>query len=127
MMTLAAACTHSATDSVVPDPGAGNLLAGTWVQDISIPGASLAFTVTTRDTTVSGTGTYSIEAGRSGTLTVSGAVTASGVSLDFTYDHGALAHFDGAPPSATVLTGALKNGPKDSMVPSYQVTFHRKS
>ena len=47
------------------------------------------------------------------------------MSLDFTYDSGALAHFDGTLPVGAVLAGAVKYGPKDAMIPSYSITFHK--
>lgn len=116
-------CASTGSKAVITEPG--RLLTGTWARNFSIPGASLVLSLTTRDTVVTGTGTYSIEAGRSGTLSASGTVTAARVTLDITYDYGPVAYFEGAPPMATELTGALKNGPKDSMIPSYMVTFHR--
>ena len=36
-----------------------------------------------------------------------------------------LAHFDGTLPVGAVLAGAIKYGPKDAMIPSYSITFHK--
>jgi hypothetical protein len=109
----------------VGGPLTGSVLAGQWLQDNTVVGSSLGLSLSVSDTVVTGTGTYSIEAGRSGSLTVSGVASPTHVSLDFTYDSGALAHFDGTLPVAAVLAGAIKYGPKDAMIPSYSITFHK--
>ncbi|MBI3504417.1 MAG: hypothetical protein HY059_06215 [Proteobacteria bacterium] len=121
----AGACSRAASDSLVPGPGVSNLLAGSWAQDGGVIGSAFNFTLTTKDTVVTGTGHYAIEAGRSGSLTVTGSITSTHVALDFAYDYGAVSHFDGTPPTATQLAGAIKYGPKDSMVPSYAISFHK--
>ncbi len=130
LTTLAATagCTRSAVD--VTNLGPAPLLTGSWVQDGAVIGSSFVLTLSQsslRDTLVTGTGTYSIEAGRSGTLTVTGGATDTRVTLEIVYDYGPVAHFDGAPATASVLSGAMKNGPKESLMPSYLVTFHRKN
>lgn len=109
----------------VGGPLTGSVLAGQWLQDNTVVGSSLALSLSVSDTVVTGTGTYTIEAGRSGSLTVSGVATPTHVSLDFAYDSGALAHFDGTLPVGAVLAGAIKYGPKDAMIPSYSITFHK--
>lgn len=52
-------------------------------------------------------------------------VTSTRVTLDITYDYGPVAYFENTPAATTQLAGALKNGPKDSMIPSCMVTFRR--
>jgi hypothetical protein len=121
-LTLSVACRDQATSVT----GVGfNALTGHWSEDSTVVGSSLVLSLSVNDTLVTGTGTYAIEAGRSGTLTVSGGVTAARVSLDFSYDYGAVAHFDGTPPTGTQLAGAIKYGPKDAMIASYLITFHK--
>jgi len=122
-LVAAAGCT--ASESYLAAPEASRLLAGTWAEDTTVPGVSFVLSLTTRDTLVSGTGTYAIEAGRSGTLSVTGTVTGSRVTLNIVYDYGPVSYFEGAPPTSSGLAGAMKNGPKDSMVPSVAVSFHR--
>jgi hypothetical protein len=119
---LGAAC---ANPSANVGPLTGSVLAGQWSQDNTVVGSSVVLTLSVSDTVVTGTGAYTIEAGRPGTLTVSGVATATHVSLDLTYDTGAVAHFDGTLPVGSVLSGAIKYGPKDAMIPSYAITFHK--
>jgi hypothetical protein len=45
----------------------------TWSTIATIPCSSIRFTLTVSDTTISGNGSFSVEAGRGGTLTVTGA------------------------------------------------------
>ena len=102
-------------------------LAGHWAQDNTVVGSAFTLSLTVTDTLVTGTGTYAIEAGRSGTLTVTGTATAALVTLYIIYDYGPVAYFEGAPPIGTVLSGAIKYGPKDSLIASYAITFHKTS
>jgi hypothetical protein len=120
---LGTACANQSAS--VGGPATGSVLAGQWSQDNTVLGSSLSLSLSVSDTVVTGTGAYTIEAGRPGTLTVSGVATPTHVSLDFTYDSGALAHFDGTLPVGAVLAGAIKYGPKDAMIPSYSITFHK--
>lgn len=122
-MLFATACGNQSGS--VNGPASGGVLAGQWSQDSTVVGSSVVLSLAVTDTVVTGTGTYTIEAGRPGTLTVSGVATPTHVSLDLTYDTGALAHFDGTLPVGSVLSGAIKYGPKDAMIPSYSVTFHK--
>jgi hypothetical protein len=69
-------------------------LAGTWAEQFSIPGASLIMTL---DHSGNGQGTYAIEAGRSGTVQVTGTVVGSAATLVIQYDYGV----------AETLTGSL--------------------
>jgi hypothetical protein len=79
-------------------------LAGTWARAFSIPGASLVLTL---DSSGNGSGTYSIEAGRSGVLQVSGTATTSLVTLVIRYDYGAALTFTGALTDANHLVGSF--------------------
>lgn len=69
-------------------PGAPAALQGTWAEDIVIPGSSVIVTLADHAGTISGRGTYAIEAGRSGTLTVTGSYLAPNVTLTVLYDYG---------------------------------------
>ena len=74
---------------------------------------------------VTGTGTYAIEAGRSGTLTVSGIAAGSLVNLAIAFDMGTAAQFDGNLVSSDTLSGHLKYGPPESLSPSLLVNFRK--
>src|SRR5438045_8677032 len=63
-------------------------LSGSWAAPFSVPGSGFGFTIEQVADSLHGTGTYSIEAGPSGTFEVSGAYTNSTVELEFTYDRG---------------------------------------
>jgi hypothetical protein len=83
-------------------------LAGTWGENFSIPGASLTMTV---GASGSGSGTYAIEAGRSGTVQVVGTVVQSAVTLAIHYDYGLVRTFAGTLSDADHLTGAFDDNP----------------
>jgi hypothetical protein len=101
--------------------------AGTWAQREAVAGTSFVFTLAVDGTNVTGTGTYSIEGGRSGTLSEMGTISGETLQLAMTYDNGALAQFEGRIPSASVLSGTLHFGPPQSLTPSAVVTFDRKA
>ncbi len=101
-----------------------NSLTGQWRFPATVP-------VTTGSTTlnlqqngsgVSGSGQYQIEAGRSGTLQVSGTTSGTAVNLTFHYDYGATAAFQGQMPDANHLTGTLQ----PSTGSAYSITFVRQ-
>jgi hypothetical protein len=79
-------------------------LAGTWGENFSIPGASLVLTV---DASGNGSGTYAIEAGRSGAAQVIGTVVRTTVTLMIHYDYGLVRTFTGTLSDANHLTGAF--------------------
>jgi hypothetical protein len=91
---LAACRPGSSGDLTDPHVVAADLK-GSWSEPASFPGISTIFQLAVVDTTVSGTGTYSIEAGRSGTLTVTGVISGTQVTLDLLRDYGSLTHFWG--------------------------------
>jgi hypothetical protein len=82
-------------------------LAGRWVENLTIPGASLVVTV---DSNGNGSGTYSIEAGRSGTVQIIGAVQPAKLALTFRYDYGVTRTFVGALTDSNHLTGVFEDG-----------------
>src|SRR4051812_24188405 len=57
-------------------------LSGTWYEPSGIPGVSNVVTLAVSDTTISGTGTYTIEAGQPGTITVNGVIVGTTVRLN---------------------------------------------
>ena len=61
-------------------------LSGAWAERISVPGAGFGFTLTQVGDSVSGTGTYAIEAGQSGTLAVRGRYVRPEVELQIAQD-----------------------------------------
>jgi hypothetical protein len=58
-----------------------------------------------RGPSINGTGEYALEAGRSGTLAVTGIVAGAQVTLDITYDYGMKEHFVGVHTNLDVLHG----------------------
>ena len=72
---------------VATDPADVNL-AGCWAKQIEIAGSALSFTLSEADGTISGTGTFAIEAGRNGTLVVSGRRSGKDLWLTLNYDFG---------------------------------------
>jgi len=83
-------------------------LAGSWRENFSIPGASLILTL---DAAGNGSGTYAIEAGRSGVVQVAGVVVQSGVTLTIRYDYGPVRTFTGMLADANHLTGVFDGNP----------------
>jgi hypothetical protein len=84
-----------------------NTVTGTWAENFSIVGASLVLTV---DGSGNGTGTYAIEAGRSGTVQVTGRAAASSVTLVVHYDYGAVRTFTGTLTDGNHLSGVFDDG-----------------
>ena len=102
-------------------------LNGTWVEQNLVIGSAFVLQFTAQDTIVTGTGTYAIEAGRSGTLTVSGVVhDQQRLHLDIVYDYGPQSQFDGSLADQNALKGVLHYGPPSALSPSYAATFSRK-
>ena len=91
----------------ISDPASPTTAAGDWLQARLVPGSSMLLHLTLRDTTVTGTGTFSIEAGANGTLTVTGIATSSQVSLDMVQSNGTTAHFRGTLATADSMSGSL--------------------
>jgi hypothetical protein len=83
-------------------------LAGTWGENFSIPGASLILTV---DASGNGSGTYAIEAGRSGAVQVMGSVVQTTVTLRIHYDYGPVRTFTGTLSDANHLAGSFDDNP----------------
>jgi hypothetical protein len=100
VLALAAGC---GGPTASPSP----TLAGTWAENFAFPGASLVLTI---DGAGNGTGTYSIEAGRSGILRVSGSGAQPVFSLTLQYDYGPVRTLSATVADANHLTGAFSDG-----------------
>jgi hypothetical protein len=82
-------------------------LTGTWVAQASVVGSRLSWTLKQVGTAVNGTGQYALEAGRSGTLMVTGTYRPPTVTLDLQYDYGLKDTFAGTLIDANHLNGTL--------------------
>lgn len=82
-------------------------IAGTWSETFSIPGARLVLTL---DSAGNGTGTYAIEAGRSGTLQVVGALQSTRLTLVLRYDYGLTRTLTGNLTDPDHLAGTFDDG-----------------
>lgn len=80
---------------------------GTWSADFAIPGASLVLDLTQSDTAINGAGSYAIEAGRAGTLQVSGSYPRPHVALTIAYDYGRTETFAGTVRDAHHMSGTV--------------------
>lgn len=125
LLVASLACHRSAATGPGDGGQADSRLNGRWWGIVNFPGISLIMSLSTSGTTVTGTGTYAIEAGRSGTLTVSGTAAASRVKLDIAFDVGTSAQFEGNLVSSDTLSGHLKHGPPESLPPSLLVDFRK--
>jgi hypothetical protein len=96
VLVMAAACSSPSAPSAP--------VAGTWAENFSIVGASLILTI---DNAGNGSGTYAIEAGRSGTVQVTEQGAASMVILTIRYDYGPVRTFTGALTDANHLSGTF--------------------
>ncbi|HET9985347.1 MAG TPA: hypothetical protein VFQ38_17230 [Longimicrobiales bacterium] len=127
LLALLAGCYGDATSDSAPPPETFPAhLTGSWVRVQNVIGSSLRMTLSAHGATVTGTGSYAIEAGRSGTLAVSGAIAGTSIHLDVAFDYGTFAHFDGTLAAADVLSGGIKYGPADGEQPTVAVTFRKE-
>ena len=98
----ALACSDS---SLTDSQSVAAQVVGTWSEPFDLPGESLVMTLATSDTVVTGTGTYTFEAGHSGTTTVAGVVSDTTINFDVTFDFGQVMHFRGGLTGRTKLLG----------------------
>lgn len=103
LVTGATACRH-ADDLTSPQVIAQDLR-GTWFVPATVPVSSTRFTLAVDDTTISGSGTFSLETGPSGTIALSGAIAGTVVKLDFLTSIGQRQHFVGALTAPDALSG----------------------
>jgi hypothetical protein len=99
-LALLAACGDSSSTSI----------SGTWVEKETLPGAKLILVLRDDSGTVSGVGSYTIEAGRTGTLNVTGTFHDPDVSLALVYDFGDTVAFTGTLKTATQMVGTFGGG-----------------
>jgi hypothetical protein len=100
-------------------------VAGDWAREQSVLGSRLEMTLVIDGQTVSGTGTYAIEAGRSGSLTIGGTYVGGKITLDLAYDYDDLVyHFEGHFTSSNRLMGTIRltTAPENQALP---VAFKR--
>ena len=82
-------------------------ITGNWATPFSIPGSKTTLSLTQVGTRVVGSGTYAIEAGRSGTFTVTGTMTDGNFAATLIYDYGTTVTYSGTLPDANDLTGTI--------------------
>ena len=110
-LALALVATACSSDYLVVPVDAGGL-PGRWYEQIGIPGASTVFDLTVTGATVMGSGSYTMEAGQPGTLTVTGEVSGNNIRLDITRSDSLVIHFNGTLITPYALSGyAYQTGP----------------
>jgi hypothetical protein len=97
-------------------------VSGRWAESFSIPGASLVLMLNQMGNGITGNGNYSIEAGRAGTLQVTGTYESPTLNLMLTYDYGETATFTGTLVDSQHLSGTWSQ----SGSPAEAVTFNRQ-
>jgi len=103
--------------------GPANDLGGTWAAIFPYPGASIVFSVGQNDGTLSGDGTFAIEAGRNGTLQLTGSYDRPHVALVLHYDFGVNLTYTGTvSPDGRRMSGVLA----DSLGRGSSLTFTRR-
>ena len=80
---------------------------GTWVATSDSMGSTLTLVLTSQRTSVAGTGTYSVGAMRTGTLTVTGTYQRRRADLSLMYDHGELVRLRATSTDAEHMAGTL--------------------
>ena len=80
---------------------------GRWVAPIVIVGSSMAMSLASQQSTVSGTGTYAYEAAASGTFTVSGTYQPPRRSLVLQYDDGRTGSYSATLSDASHMNGTM--------------------
>ena len=110
-VVLAVAACSNPVDLTDPKVVAAELR-GTWSRAFTVAGSSTVFVVSVQDFTVTGGGTFAVEAGPSGTLSLSGQVTAQQmggplVQIDFTQTNGFVGHFTGRLTDINSLSGSV--------------------
>ena len=121
------ACNHGSPDAVGPAKLTSASLDGTWSQVVTSPGDSLTLRLMTSDTTVTGSGAYSIDVGGTGTLTVTGTISAPRVALDLVFDSTIGAHIDATLSSADSLAGTITYGPTEAQNQPQPIVFHKSN
>jgi hypothetical protein len=84
------------------------LFSGSWSADIHVVGSSLVVDLSQSGPSITGSGHYAIEAGRSGTLAVSGSASGSNITFNISYDYGPQATYRGSLASPTQMVGTIQ-------------------
>lgn len=101
----ASACTHG--DDITAPATVAEQIPGTWSESRTIPGVSTIISLAVADTSITGTGTYTIEAGHPGTIVVTGTISdGKTVDLDLVRSDGWVGHFRGSLASHDSLSGS---------------------
>jgi hypothetical protein len=80
---------------------------GTWAGNFNVLGSRLVLTLEQADGDVSGRGSYAFEAGRAGSLEVTGTYNRPGIALVLHYDFGQTLTYTGTFQDAQHLSGIL--------------------
>ena len=117
----------SCSNGLDPSNGLGpsNDLAGTWASNFTVPGSSIDLNLEQTDRNITGTGSFAIEAGRSGTLTVTGSYDRPRIALVLHYDFGLNLTYSGT----VVFLGfgrQMSGILADSLGHEYPLTFTRR-
>ena len=116
---MAAACSTRQADSTSPSLTGDRLgdaaISGTWANTAIGPFYRESMTLKQDGNHVTGTGTYAIEAGRTGPTTIDGTLAGTSVTLTIARDYGLVETFVGTLTDARHLAGTLsiegsKNG-----------------
>lgn len=93
----------SCTSSLAP----ASDVQGTWVADFNLPGASLVLDLKQSQALIQGTGSYAIEAGRVGTLEVSGSYPRPTITLVMSFDYGHTETYTGTVRDSQHMSGIV--------------------
>lgn len=108
---MGAACSTRQADSIAPgvtgDRLGNQTVTGTWAHTGIGPVYREFMTLTQTGDRITGTGTYAIEAGRTGPTTIDGTLSGKTLTLTITRDYGLTETFTGTLTDATHLAGTL--------------------
>jgi hypothetical protein len=118
LASLALALLLGCGDGFLP----ANDVRGTWAANYSFPGSSLDLQLNQVAQQITGTGSYAFEAGRAGTLELSGTYNRPGITLVLHYDYGLNLTYHGVVEDAGHMSGTLA----DSLGRGGPLTFTRR-
>jgi hypothetical protein len=106
LAVLSLALLAGCNDTLVPtttDP------LGTWAANFDVVGSSLILTLDQTYGSITGAGSYAIEAGRAGTVRIRGSYSPPAIAIELFYDFGQVLSFSGRFEDADHLKGFLAN------------------
>lgn len=106
MLLAALAAALLACRGPQPAPAAASV-SGTWKANYHVVGSSLVLALQQAGTKVTGDGSFAMEAGRTGKLTVQGTAGDSAVTLELRFDYGQTARFAGKLVGPAAMTGTI--------------------